>query len=86
MQSVADVLLVLICLTSRDCFYHCGLSNGTLLLPVSVHYLPQDAVQSNGSIHVQVLFKVVYPVARFADALLHSHSVSLAGFRALVAK
>jgi len=55
-------------------------------LPVSIHYLPQDTIQSNGSIHVQVLFKVVYPVARFADALLHNHSVSLAGFRALVAK
>ena len=86
MQSVADVLLVLVCLTSRDCFYCCGLSDGTVLLPVSTHHLSQDTIQSNGPIRVQVLFKVIYTVARFADALLHSHSLSLVGFRALVAK
>lgn len=86
MQSVADVLLVLVCLTSRDCFYCCGLSDGPVLLPVSTHHLSQDTVQSNGPIHVQVLFKVIYTVARFADALLHNHSPSLVGFRTLVAK
>lgn len=86
MQSVADVLLVLICLTSCDRFYHYGLSDGTVLLPISIHQLSQNAIQSNGSIRVQMLFKVVYTVARSADALLHSHSVSLVGFRALVAK
>lgn len=86
MQSVADVLLVLVCFTSRDSFYCCGLSIGTVLLPVSTHHLSQGTIQSNGPIHVQMLFEVIYTVARFADALLHSHSLSLVGFWALVAK
>jgi len=85
-QSVADVLLVLVCFTSRDSFYCCGLSIGTVLLPVSTHHLSQGTIQSNGPIHVQMLFEVIYTVARFADALLHSHSLSLVGFRALDAK
>lgn len=86
MQSVADVLLILICFTSSDGLYYCGINNGTLLLSVAIHHILKVTIQFSRSFRVQVLLKVIYPVARFADVVLYSHSVSLAGIGALVTK
>ncbi|KAF0892754.1 hypothetical protein E2562_017717 [Oryza meyeriana var. granulata] len=78
MQPVADVLFVLIRIAPGDRLYCCGLGDGALLLPVSVHNICQVAFQYWGSFCVKVLFKVIHPVARLADSDLHRHGDSLA--------